>query len=90
MYVYIYVYIYTYIYTYIYIYTYSKDSRQPVVTAVAVRAFSALLLDPGSRPKCCTECTDAQLTCWERVLSFNTAPQIVPVGHHSVESPLTC
>ena len=63
---------------------------QPVVTAVAVRAFSALLLNPGSRPKCCTECTDAQLTCWERVLSFNTAPQIVPVGHHSVESPLTC
>ena len=50
----------------------------------------AVLVGPGSRLKCCTECTDAQLTCWERVLSFHTAPQLhVPVGHHSVESPLT-
>ena len=48
-----------------------KDSRQPVASAVAVCAFSAVLLDPGSRPSCCTECTDAQLTCWERVLSYN-------------------
>ena len=35
-------------------------------------SFSAVLLDPGSRPKCCSQCADAQLTCWERVLSFNS------------------
>ena len=35
------------IYIYIYI---LKRSMQPVVSAVGVRAFSAVLLDPGSRP----------------------------------------
>ena len=34
-----YIYMYIYIYVYIYIHTYSKYSRQPVVSAVAVRAF---------------------------------------------------
>jgi hypothetical protein len=33
----------------IYIYI-LKRSMQPVVSAVGVRAFSAVLLDPGSRP----------------------------------------
>ena len=54
------------------------DSRQCCLSCCSTRLFlycwilaqAKTRLD--SRPKCCTERTSAQPTCWERVLSFNS------------------